>query len=89
MAAGTRTQSRSRPRGEARAKPLAVPKVLSVLPLVVILGVQVVLSSRLLHIFSAASGDESLYIYAGHQEIYELFHGGGAPTTRTGSPVPR
>jgi 4-amino-4-deoxy-L-arabinose transferase-like glycosyltransferase len=26
-----------------------------------------------------ASGDESLYIYSGHQLIYELWHGGGSP----------
>jgi dolichyl-phosphate-mannose-protein mannosyltransferase len=63
---------------EAETRPSAIPKVLAVVPLLAILGTQVVLSVRLLRV-SAASGDESLYIYAGHQEIYELFHGGGNP----------
>ncbi len=60
------------------------------MPLLTILVVQVAASARLLHVFSAASGDESLYIYAGHQEIYELFHGGGSPYYEdwfSGSPV--
>jgi hypothetical protein len=78
MTAGTRTPQRPRPQGEAEAQPFAIPKVLAAVPLLTILGMQVVLSARLLSI-SAASGDESLYIYAGHQEIYELFHGGGSP----------
>jgi 4-amino-4-deoxy-L-arabinose transferase-like glycosyltransferase len=90
MAAGIRTSQRPRPPGEAQAQPFTVPKVLAAVPLLVILGVQVAASTRLLHIFSAASGDESLYIYAGHQEIYELFHGGGSPYYEdwfSGSPV--
>jgi 4-amino-4-deoxy-L-arabinose transferase-like glycosyltransferase len=89
MAANTRTSQRPRPQGEAEAQPFAVPKVLAAVPLLAILGMQVVLSARLLGI-SAASGDESLYIYAGHQEIYELFHGGGSPYYEdwfSGSPV--
>jgi 4-amino-4-deoxy-L-arabinose transferase-like glycosyltransferase len=90
MTAETRTPQRPQPQGETEAQPFAVPKVLAAVPLLAILGVQVVLSARLLHIFSAASGDESLYIYAGHQEIYELLHGGGSPYYETwfsGSPV--
>ena len=90
MAAGTRTRSRSRDRGEVQAPPFAVPKVIAAVPLVAILALQVALSARLLPVFSAASGDESLYIYAGHQEIYELFHGGGSPYYEdwfSGSPV--
>ena len=39
---------------------------------------QAVFSIRLLHV-SGASGDESLYIYSGHQLIYEFWHGGGSP----------
>jgi hypothetical protein len=37
-----------------------------------------------------ASGDEGRYIYAGHQLIYELWHGGGSPyyeTSFSGAPV--
>jgi hypothetical protein len=90
MAAGTRTTPRPRPPGEAQARPLAVPTALAALPLLAVLGVQAALSARLLPVFPAASGDESLYIYAGHQEIYELFHGGGSPYYEdwfSGSPV--
>jgi hypothetical protein len=39
---------------------------------------------------SGASGDESLYIYSGHQLINELWHGGGSPYYETyfsGTPV--
>jgi hypothetical protein len=46
-------------------------------PLVLILMAQALLSARLIHI-SIASGDESLYIYVGHQLINELNHGGGS-----------
>lgn len=90
MTAGTRTAPRPWPPDEAQAQPLAIPKVIALVPLAAILAVQVVLSARLLSVFSAASGDESLYIYAGHQEIYELFHGGGSPYYEdwfSGSPV--
>ena len=48
------------------------------MPLVVILVAQATLSARLLSAYSASS-DESLYIYSGHQLIYELWHGGGSP----------
>jgi hypothetical protein len=50
--------------------------------LAVILLAQTVLSARLINI-SIASGDESLYIYVGHQLIYELVHGGGSPYYET------
>ena len=52
------------------------------LPLAVILAVQTVLSARLIPL-SIASGDESLYIYSGHQLIHELWHGGGSPYYET------
>jgi 4-amino-4-deoxy-L-arabinose transferase-like glycosyltransferase len=89
MAADTDTLPRPRPRPEAEAQSSAVPKALAAVPLLAILGVQVLLSVRLLRI-TAASGDESLYIYAGHQEVYTLFHGGGSPYYEdwfSGSPV--
>lgn len=47
------------------------------------------MSIRLLHA-SIATGDESLYIYSGHQLIHELWHGGGSPYYETyfsGAPV--
>ncbi|HYK34282.1 MAG TPA: hypothetical protein VEV63_20080 [Streptosporangiaceae bacterium] len=59
------------------------------LPLAVIVAAQVVLSARLIPA-SYASGDEGRYIYAGHQLIYELWHGGGSPFYETyfsGAPV--
>lgn len=89
MAADTDTLPRPRPRPEAETRSPAVPKVLAAALLLAILGVQVALSVRLLGI-SAASGDESLYIYAGHQEVYTFFHGGGSPYYEdwfSGSPV--
>jgi hypothetical protein len=64
------------------------PVVLYWLPLAVILAVQTVLSARLIPL-SIATGDESLYIYSGHQLIYEMWHGGGSPYYETffsGSP---
>ena len=59
------------------------------LPLAVIIGAQALLSARLIPT-SYASGDEGRYIYAGHQLIYELWHGGGSPyyeTYLSGTPV--
>ena len=47
------------------------------------------MSFRLLHA-SFANGDESLYIYSGHQLIHEFWHGGGSPYYETyfsGAPV--
>lgn len=58
-------------------------------PLAIILCGQALLTSRLIHV-STASGDEGRYIYAGHQLIHEIFHGGGSPYYETyfsGSPV--
>jgi hypothetical protein len=59
------------------------------LPLAAIVVAQAVLSARLIP-GSYASGDEGRYIYAGHQLIYELWHGGGSPYYETyfsGAPV--
>jgi hypothetical protein len=58
-------------------------------PLVLIMGAQTALTARLIGV-STASGDEGRYIYAGHQLIYELWHGGGSPYYETyfsGAPV--
>jgi Dolichyl-phosphate-mannose-protein mannosyltransferase len=58
-------------------------------PLAAILCAQTVLTARLIHV-STASGDEGRYIYAGHQLIHELWHGGGSPYYETyfsGAPV--
>ena len=47
------------------------------------------MSARLIHL-GIASGDESLYLYSGHQLIHEFFHGGGSPYYETyfsGAPV--
>ena len=48
------------------------------LPVAAILVMQACMSFRLLNAASA-SGDEALYIYSGHQLIYEMWHGGGSP----------
>jgi 4-amino-4-deoxy-L-arabinose transferase-like glycosyltransferase len=59
------------------------------LPMAAILVGQGLLTLRLLHM-STASGDEGRYIYAGHQLIHELWHGGGSPYYETffsGAPV--
>jgi Dolichyl-phosphate-mannose-protein mannosyltransferase len=64
-------------------------KGLRALPVAGILLMQAFLSLRVLHV-SAASGDEALYIYSGHQLIHELLHGGGSPYYETyfsGAPV--
>lgn len=74
-----------RPTASARATRTA----LALLPLVVIVVIQAVLSLRALHA-TTASGDESIYIYSGHQLIHELWHGGGSPyyeTWLSGAPV--
>ena len=51
------------------------------LPLAVMLVVQAFLTIRLVN--HIPSSDEGRYIYAGHQVIYELFHGGGSPYYET------
>lgn len=59
------------------------------LPLAVILVAQALLSAKLIS-GTYASGDEGRYIYAGHQLIYEIWHGGGSPYYETyfsGAPV--
>ena len=64
-------------------------RALALAPVAGFLLLQAVLSIRLLHV-SGASGDESLYIYSGHQLIHELWHGGGSPYYETyfsGAPV--
>jgi hypothetical protein len=66
-----------------------IPQAARWLPLVLILGAQAVLSARLIPT-GIPSHDESGYIYAGHQLIHELWHGGGSPYNETyfsGSPV--
>ena len=70
-------------------KPTALPRAVAAVPLLLVLAVQGYLTYRLLWV-SSASGDESLYIYAGHQLIYEMLHGGGSPFYETyfsGAPV--
>jgi 4-amino-4-deoxy-L-arabinose transferase-like glycosyltransferase len=47
-------------------------------PVGAVLIMQAFLSYRLLNV-TGASGDEALYIYSGHQLIYEMWHGGGSP----------
>jgi len=64
-------------------------RALALAPVAGVLLLQAVLSIRLLHV-SGASGDESLYIYSGHQLIHELWHGGGSPYYETyfsGAPI--
>lgn len=59
------------------------------LPLAVILAAQAAFTIRLIPT-GIASHDESGYIYAGHQLIHELWHGGGSPYYETyfsGAPV--
>lgn len=60
----------------------AIPKNrLRLLPLTVILVAQTFLTVRLVN--HIPSSDEGRYIYAGHQIVYELFHGGGSPYYET------
>ena len=78
------------------ARPLGLPvaapayrRRLYWLPLAIVLAGQALLSARLIS-GSYASGDEGRYIYAGHQLIYEFWHGGGSPyyeTSFSGAPV--
>ena len=48
----------------------------------VILVAQTILSARIMS-GKAAGPDEARYIFAGHQLIYELWHGGGSPYYET------
>ena len=71
------------------ARPAAARGWLLWVPLAIILCGQALLTARLIHV-SSASGDEGRYIYAGHQLIHEIFHGGGSPYYETffsGAPV--
>jgi hypothetical protein len=55
-----------------------------------ILAVQVILSVHLLPYVGGDHDDEAIYIYGGHQLLYELLHGGGSPyyeTWYSGAPV--
>jgi Dolichyl-phosphate-mannose-protein mannosyltransferase len=73
----------------APARPVQAREWMRWIPLVVILCGQALLTARLIHV-STASGDEGRYIYAGHQLIHEIFHGGGSPYYETyfsGAPV--
>src|ERR1700735_1847894 len=73
----------------AAARPAQAPGWVRWIPLVIILCGQALLTARLIHV-STASGDEGRYIYAGHQLIHEIFHGGGSPYYETyfsGAPV--
>jgi multisubunit Na+/H+ antiporter MnhG subunit len=55
---------------------------LRAVPLAAIMILQAVLIGSLLRM-GIASGQESRYIYAGHQLIHELWHGGGSPYYET------
>lgn len=59
------------------------------IPIGIILIAQALLTVRLMH-NSLVANDEGRYIYAGHQLIYEFWHGGGSPYYETyfsGAPV--
>ncbi len=79
MTAGTTILGAPRPIWTRAA---VVPQAARWLPLAFILLVQAVLSVRLIS-HSYVSGDEGRYIYAGHQLIYEFWHGGGSPYYET------
>ena len=71
------------------ARPAQARSWIRWIPLAIILCAQALLTARLVHV-STASGDEGRYIYAGHQLIHEIFHGGGSPYYETyfsGAPV--
>ena len=78
------------PTHERATTPRDTPrKALTWVPLALILAAQALLTVRL-STGAFASGDEGRYIYAGHQLIYELWHGGGSPYYETffsGAPV--
>lgn len=73
-----------------QARPRSGATVLAALPVVGILVIQALLTIRLMPYVGSDHGDESIYIYSGHQLIYELLHGGGSPyyeTWYSGTPV--
>lgn len=74
----------------APATPRRFAGLLALVPLACVLAVQVILSARLLPYAGGDHDDEAIYIYGGHQLIYELLHGGGSPyyeTWYSGAPV--
>jgi len=73
-----------------QARTPAFQKALAVAPLAAILVMQVILTVRLMPYLGSDHDDEAIYIYGGHQLIYELLHGGGSPyyeTWYSGAPV--
>jgi Dolichyl-phosphate-mannose-protein mannosyltransferase len=65
-------------------------KVRTATPLLVILVAQAALSLRFVRSVGIDYGDETIYLYSGHQLVYELLHGGGSPYYETwfsGTPV--
>jgi len=72
-----------------RVSPAVIRRWAPWVPVAIVLCAQAILTARLIHL-STASGDEGRYIYAGHQIIHELWHGGGSPYYETyfsGAPV--
>jgi hypothetical protein len=89
VTAATLALPRAGRRRRQAAPPAALPRAVTAVPLLLVLAVQAYLTYGLIKA-SSASGDESLYIYAGHQLIYEALHGGGSPyyeTWLSGAPV--
>jgi hypothetical protein len=91
MATDTLILQRTRHRRDLSTRPYTdiSQRVLAAAPLLIILAAQAFLTVRL-STGAYASGDEGRYIYAGHQLIYELWHGGGSPyyeTSFSGAPV--
>ena len=90
MIADTATLSATRDWLDARARISPIQRILSSTPLILILSAQAVLTIRLMPYVGSDHGDEAIYIYGGHQLIYELLHSGGSPyyeTWYSGSPV--
>jgi hypothetical protein len=90
VTADTITLPRTQHRRLRQERSPAIQKVLTAAPLVAILAVQGFLSLRFIHSVGIDYGDESIYLYTGHQLIYELLHGGGSPYYETwfsGAPV--
>ena len=78
MTAAADTLGFGQPTTAARAIPW---ERLRLLPLALTLATQTFLTVRLVN--HIPSSDEGRYIYAGHQIVYELFHGGGSPYYET------
>lgn len=77
------------PLAGARTQPMRRADWAGYVPLAVTVAAQAVLTARLIPT-AIASHDEAGYIYAGHQLIHELWHGGGSPYYETyfsGAPV--